>query len=340
MTRAGWRDIASRVWFETFEDRLMLVAAGLAFYALLALVPGLKATMAIYGLFADTQTVGQHFQALSAFVPAQALSVLDQQLGQIVGQGTDALGLTSVLSLAVSLWAANAGMKALFEAMNVVFEQRETRSFLRFTVLTLLATGAAIALFITALMILVALPSVLPLLGITETTQIAAQVTSAAVLLAVVWLALVGLYRWGPDRRAAQWRWLVPGATLSVLAGAIVSAVFSWYLNNIADYDAMYGSLGAIIAVMTWVWIMLLLMLVGAELNAEIEHQTRVDTTIGPQLPLGQRGATMADSVGHSARQAQQVTTRQPSAMSSPRHGAATLVGAALVMFAVVTRRR
>ncbi len=297
---AGWRDIAWRVYTEIFEDRLMLVAAGTTFYGLLALIPALTAAISVYGLIADASTVSQQLGSLSAIVPGQALATMEEHLTRIAHKRTEQLGVTFIVSLFFAIWAANAGMKALFEAMNVVFEEREERSFIWLTAVTLFATIAGIALFVVTMLVLVALPSVLTLLGLDAESRLIARIVSATILLFAVWIAVVALYRWGPDRKQARWRWLTPGATFTLVTGGLGSMLFSVYLNNFSSYDQMYGSLGAIIAFMTWLWVMATLLLVGAEISAEIEHQTSFDSTVGPSRVLGERGARMADSIGPS----------------------------------------
>ena len=295
----GWLDILHRVYHELWEDRVMLVAAGVSFYMLLALTPALSATLSIYGLISDPEIVARQISLIEPIVPAAATQTIRDQLTTVAEAPDETLGLTLVISFATALWLANNGVKALFEAMNVAYEENEKRSFVLFTVVTLLTTVGAILLFCGTMLVIVALPALLPLLGLPGSEGRPLQLAGAAVLFVATLTGVVLLYRWGPSRRAARWRWLIPGAVLSVVIGAIASSLFSWYLANFGAYDRTYGSLGAIIAFMTWIWLMATLLLMGAELNAEIEHQTTRDSTIGPGRPMGRRGAWMADTVGH-----------------------------------------
>lgn len=300
---SGWLDIGLRVYHEIWEDRVLLVAAGTAFYALLALFPGLTAIVSIYGLVADADAVANQLSAVAGFVPADAMAAIQEHLTAVVRTAEHRLSVTFVLSLLVTLWAANNGIKALFEAMNVANEEVEKRGYIRLTLITLGATLMAIALFILTMLVVIALPAVLTLMGASGSLNLLVSLASGATLLLSLLIAVLALYRWGPSRRPAQWRWLLPGAVLAVGLSALVSLGFSWYVSQFGSYDRMYGSLGAIIAFMTWVWIISILLITGAELNAEVEHQTTIDSTVGPSRPIGERGAVMADSIG-ATRQA------------------------------------
>ena len=299
----GWKDIFFRVYHESFEDHVMLVAAGITFYVLLALAPALTAVVTVYGLFADAGAVMTQLSLLEGLVPVEALDTVRDQLLRLAQRDDPGLGLTLGVSLAFALWAANNGVKALVEAMNVAFEERDDRSWIRFTAVTLLATIAAMGLFMVILLVVIALPSVIALTGLQGWITNIVQWVSGIVVLMAVWLAVLALYRWGPYRRPARWRWLLPGATFAVGVGTLASVLFSWYVTQSGSYDRMYGPLGAIIAFMTWTWLLSLVLLLGAEISAEIEHQTLRDSTVGPTRPIGDRGARMADSVGISRRE-------------------------------------
>jgi membrane protein len=297
----GWKDILWRVYEEFGQDRVMAVAAGVTYYALLALFPAIAALVSIYGLFADPATIQQHLDALAGVLPGGALETIGEQVKRISAQGGGALGVGFIVGLAVSLWSANAGMKAVFDALNIVYDENEKRSFVALNVQSLAFTFGAIAFVLLALAGIVVLPIVLDFIG--GGTESLAWLISLArwpVLLAVVVLGLALLFRYGPSRDTAEWKWVTPGGLVAAVLWLAVSVLFSWYVANFGSYNETYGSLGAVIGFMTWIWLSTIVVLLGAEINAEIEHQTAKDTTRGPPQPLGSRGATMADTVGEA----------------------------------------
>lgn len=294
---AGWKSILWRVYEEMSDDRVTLVAAGVTYYLLLAMVPGLAAFVSLYGLFADPSTVSDHLAQLRAFIPGGGMDVLESQLKRLASKGDTTLGLSLVISLAISLWSANAGVKSLFEAMNVAYDERESRSFIKLNIISL---GFTLCLIVAALLMIglaVVLPILLGYLGLGKGLEWLISGLSLLLMIVVLSLGIAALYRWGPDRANAKWRWITPGAILTLVVTAIVSLLFSWYTANFGSYDATYGSLGAMIGFMTWIWLTMIILIVGGEVNSEMEHQTARDTTTGQPQPLGQRGAAMADRV-------------------------------------------
>ncbi|MBP0615589.1 YihY/virulence factor BrkB family protein [Jiella mangrovi] len=299
--KPGWKNILLRVFSEISNDRVLLVAAGVTYYLLLAMVPAMAAFVSVYGLVADPSTVQQHISALSTLLPGGAVQIVDEQLTRLTSAANGTLGLSLVLSVAISLWSANAGVKALFEAMNVAYDEREERSFIKLTLITFAFTLCLMASAMTMIALTVVLPIVLNFVGLGEGTEWAITGASILATLALVTLGISALYRWGPCRANARWRWITPGAILSVVVIGIVSLLFSWYTANFGSYDATYGSLGALIGMMTWMWLTVIILIVGGELNSEMEHQTARDTTTGPEQPMGERGATMADRVADAS---------------------------------------
>ena len=296
----GWKDIAWRVYDGIQNDRVMLVAAGVTFYALLALFPATAALVSLYGLFADPSTISEHLRLVSGFLPDGALEVIGDQVKRIASQkGT--LGIAFIGTLALALWGANAGTKAIFDALNIIYKEREKRSFVALTLQSLLFTVGAIALMLVALAGIVVVPVMLKLLGI-------AQESGAALLSLLRWpllyllilFALACLYRYGPSRAEPQWRWVTWGSAIAGAIWIVGSLLLSWYVANFGTYNATYGSLGAVIGFMVWMWISTIVVLVGAEINAEMEHQTAKDTTEGRPKPMGVRGAKMADELGEA----------------------------------------
>ncbi len=298
----GWKDILWRTYEQIGEDRLLAVGAGAAFYLLLAMFPAITAFVSLYGLFADTHTIAQNLAALGDVVPAGALGIVQEQVTRRTETSNAALGFAFLFSLALALWSANAGMKAIIDALNVVYDEKEKRGFIKLNLVSLAFTFGAFAFVALALASVVVVPLVMSWLGLESVTAQLVEILRWPLLMLVVLLGLAVLYRYGPSREKAGWRWLSVGSAFATVAWLGGSLLFSWYLSNFANYDATYGSLGAAIGLLTWLWLSVIVILVGAELNAEIEHQTARDTTTGREQPLGTRGATMADTVGKSWR--------------------------------------
>jgi membrane protein len=294
----GWKDILWRTWEEFGQDRIMSVAAGVTYYALLAVFPAVAALVSIYGLFADPATVQDHLNTLSGVLPSGAMEIIGDQVKRIASKGGGALGLSFIIGLAISLWSANAGMKAIFNALNIVYDEEEKRSFLWLNAQSLTFTLAAIAFVLVALMGIVVLPVVLDFIGLRSSVEWLLSLARWPILLVAVIAGLAVLYRYGPSRDKAEWKWVTPGGILAAVLWLVGSMLFSWYVTNFGSYNETYGSLGAVVGFMTWIWLSSIIVLLGAEINAEMEHQTAQDTTAGPDRPMGRRGATMADHIG------------------------------------------
>jgi membrane protein len=293
----GWKDVLWRTWVEFNRDRVAATAGGVTFYALLAIFPGIGAFVALYGLFADVGEVSRQLDQLAAFVPSDALTLVADQMVRLASARAGTLSFAFVFSLLLSIWSANAGMAALFAGLNVVYEEREKRNFFVRRLVTFGFTGLAIVFGVMTTAILVAAPLALDRLGLGE--SLLTPLRWLLVLL-LAGLAFAVIYRYGPSREHARWRWVRPGAAAAAVAWVAGSLAYSWYLNHLAHFDATYGPLGAVMGFMVWIWVSVLIVLVGAEFNAEMEHQTARDSTTGPPQPLGARGATMADTVGPS----------------------------------------
>jgi membrane protein len=297
----GWKDILWRTYEQITEDRLLAVAAGVVFYGLLALFPAITAFVSLYGLFAKASTIGDHLSLLADLLPGGVLEIVQEQINRIVQKGDAKLGFGFILGLGFALWSANAGIKAIMDALNVVSDEQEKRSFIKLNLVSLTVTLGALAALLIAIGAVVVLPLVLARFGLGDVTEMLMRTLRWPALFLVVLTGLAILYRYGPSRTEPRWQWLMPGTVLAAVAWLAGSALFSWYLSNFADYDATYGSLGAAIGLMMWMWLSVIVILFGAELNSEIEHQTARDTTVGPDKPLGARGAAMADTVGEAA---------------------------------------
>jgi membrane protein len=294
----GWWQIAKRTAAEVSRDRVMTEAAGVTFYALLAIFPALASLISLYGLVADPATVSEHLSSLEGVLPGGGIDIIREQVQTLTSGPPKALGFGAILGLATSVWSANQGIKALFDALNVVNEERETRGFVRRTLLTLSFTVGALLFVLLALAATVVVPAVLAFVGLSDAVETLLNLARWPVLLLAVALFLALVYRFGPDRARPKWRWVTWGSGLAALAWLAGSAAFSWYVANFGSYNKTYGSLGAVVGFMTWIWISTIIVLVGAELNAEMEHQTERDSTSGPgEAPPGARGAAMADRV-------------------------------------------
>jgi membrane protein len=277
------------------RDRVLAVAAGVTFYGLLALFPALAAFVSLYGLIASPETVVEHLSALATMMPEDGYELIREQALKLTAQGGGELGLSLILSLALSIWSANAGMKAMFDALNIAYGEDEKRGFVTLNLISLAFTAGMLIFALIGGFAVVAIPLLLEGLYLGSVAEPLIQIGRWPVLIVVLAGGLAVLYRFGPSRDQAQWRWVSPGAVVAVLVWIVASIGFSWYVANFEDYDKTYGTVGAAIGLMMWMWISATIILVGAELNAESERQTDRDTTRGPPAPLGRRGADVAD---------------------------------------------
>jgi membrane protein len=294
----GWKDIILRSYHNIQDHRLLALAAGVAFYSLVSLVPALAAGVSSYAMFADAGTISRHLYLLADIVPGSALQLVGNEITRIAAQSDGRLTLGFLVGLAVALYSANAGMKAIFDALNIIYDEKEKRGVIRLNAISLLFTICAIAAALLAISAVVVFPLVLAGLGLSIFDRPIIALLRWPVLFVLVIVGLAVLYRYGPSRRIAKWRWLSVGSVFAALVWLAMSWLFSWYLGNVANYNATYGALGAVVGLMIWMWLSTIVVLVGAVLNAEIEHQTAHDTTIGMPKPLGTRGAVMADTLG------------------------------------------
>jgi membrane protein len=292
----SWKDVLLRVVQGVSDDRVLANAAGVTFYGLLALFPAVAALVSIYGLFADPGSIAKQLDAASGILPGGGIDVIRDQLTRLTSQGHGALGIGFAVGLVVSLWSANGGVKALFDALNVVYQEKEKRSFFRINAITLVFTLGMIGFLLLAIVGVVAVPVALKYLP--GWLGAIANIARWPILLVVVALVLSLIYRYGPSHHQARWRWLSWGSAFAAVAWLAASGLFSWYAANFGNFNKTYGSLGAVIGFMTWMWISVIVILIGAKLNAEMEHQTARESTEGPEKPLGRRGAEMADTVG------------------------------------------
>ena len=294
----GWYDILWRTYREMNSDRLLSIAGGVSFFILLAIFPAITALVSAYVLVFNASTIINNLSLLNDVVPDNVLSIVHEQAARIASNSSPALSIGFDVGMLVSLWSAMSGVKAMIDAINVIYEQKESRSFIKLNLVALAFTLAGFAAFLLAIAAIVVLPLILSPIGLGSLTETLTRIARWPVLLLVLLIGLALLYRYGPDRRAARWQWVTVGSAFAAVTWIVASFLFSWNLTSFANYNATYGSLGAVVGLMIWLWISTIVVLLGAELNAEIEHQTARDSTVGKDKPLGARGAVMADTVG------------------------------------------
>jgi membrane protein len=296
----GWKDILLRVYSNISKHRILALAAGMTYYSILAIFPALAALVAVYGLFSDPSAITRHLDQLGGFLPGGAIGVAREQLTQVASKGSQTLGLTFLVGLALSVWSANAAMKSLFDTLNIVHEEDEKRSFVKLNAISLSFTVGGVIFVVAALGSIVVVPVILNYVGFSDWGDLLLRVGRWPAMFLVLALALAIIYRYGPSREAPRWRWVTWGSAIATLFWLIVSGLFSWYAANFGKFNETYGSLGAVIGFMTWLWISAIIILLGAEIDAELEHQTARDTTTGYPRPMGMRGARMADTLGEA----------------------------------------
>lgn len=294
----GWKDILWRVYGNVSDHRILALAAGMTYYSILAIFPALAALVAVYGLFSDPASIAKHLDEVSAFIPGGAVEVAREQLTRVASKGAQALGFTFVIGLAFSLWSANAAMKSLFDTLNIVYGEQEKRGFIKLNTMSLGFTVAAIAFILCALGAVVVIPVSLKYLGLSSVADVLIRIARWPAMFVALAMGLAFIYRWGPSREAPRWRWITWGSVAATIMWILASALFSFYAANFGTFNETYGSLGGAVGFMTWLWISSIAILLGAELNAETEHQTARDSTTGTEKPVGARGAKMADAVG------------------------------------------
>jgi membrane protein len=256
---------------EVGNDRLLAVAAGVVFYGLLAIFPAVTAFVSLYGMVASYDTINDHIALLSYVLPSGGLDLVREQIGRLIAKGGDRLSFGFVAGLCVALWSANAGIKAMMDALNVIEDEDERRGFVRLNAISLTFTLGAILFLLLTIGAVVAFPLVMSTFGLASLTDLTTWLVRWPVLFALILVSLAVLYRFGPSRTNARWRWITPGILFAALAWIAGSALLSFYLSYFADYDATYGSLGAAIGLMMWMWLTTSVVLVGAELDSEID---------------------------------------------------------------------
>jgi membrane protein len=301
MPARGWKQVALRTWKQSSEDNVALVAAGVAFYTFLALVPLLGAIVLTYGIIADPQTVVGNVKSLASVMPADAAKVVGDQLMSVVQTSGSKKGFGLVLALAVALFGARNAASSIITALNIAYEEQETRGFLRVNLLALAITAAAVIMAVLAATATAAAGNLQNFLPGTPTALVwAAKAATYVLLLLGALTGAAALYRYGPDRDRAKWTWITPGTIFAAVASLVLTLGFGFYVSRFGNYNKTYGSLATIVVLVTWIWLTAFVFLFGAELNSELEHQTEKDTTAGADRPVGTRGAWSADHVASS----------------------------------------
>ncbi len=285
---SGWWLILRRTWAEADRDNISVAAAGVAFLGLLALFPTMVAGTALYGLIADPASIGRHIEPFAALLPPAGRDILFSQLASLTTQKPGSLGFGLLFSLVVALWSAGGGIRALMRSLNIAYGEEERRSFVGFAGTALILTLGSMLILAMMLAIVVGLPAVMNFIGLDRLVEIVVRLSRWPLLAAALTLALSVIYRYGPCRRKAKWRWISPGTIAATSLWLLGSAGFSLYISNFADYNATYGSLGAAMALLMWLYLGAYSVLLGAELDAATERQTLGDAK---HMPIGQRNA-------------------------------------------------
>jgi membrane protein len=296
----GWRDILLRTKQAMVDDHVSVVAAGVAFFALLALFPAITAVISVTALVLDPAQIEAQMEELAGVLPEDAASIIQGQAQDVASGAETGLGLAAIFGVLLALYGASKGMKSLIEGMNIAYDEPESRSFIKYNAVALALTLFLIFGFLVAIGAIIVLPIVVGWIGLPDGITALVDYARWPILALLVMLGLAVIYRFGPSREDATWRWVSPGAVVATILWVLASIGFEIYVRNFGNYNETYGTLGGVIVLLTWLWVSALIVLLGAELNAEIEHQTQRDTTSGKPQPRGERGAKMADNVGRS----------------------------------------
>jgi membrane protein len=294
----GWKVIIKRAYADGSEKNLSLVAGGVTYYVLLALFPGLAALVSIYGLVADPSQVEKEVGAMSGLLPGSSSDLISGELHQLVSSSGSALSIGVVVGLLLSIWSASRGMSGMISALDIAYGQQERRSWFRFNLVAIVLTLGLIVGGMVSIALIAGLPAMLSGVGVSSTTKWVAYIVEWPLLIVFVMTILAVLYYYAPDHDEPQWRWISPGAVVATLLWVVASILFTIYVAHFSDYNKTYGSLGAIVALLTWLWLSAYVVLLGAEINAGAERLTRPGATEGRPEAAGRRGADAADTLG------------------------------------------
>lgn len=299
----GWKDTLMRVKKEVSDDKVSMLAASMSYYALLACVPALTSMVLLYAWFSNPAEISRHIAEISRFLPSEAEEILRGQLTALSSKAPSTLGLSAIGSLLFSLWSASKGSTSVIEAMNIIYGEKECRGFFKRTAMALGFTLLGTVLSLVAIVVVVAMPAITAAFNFGPMFETLGNIAGWFTLLLIFSFYLSCVYRFGPCRQKAKWKWVSRGSIIASILWALTSLLFSWYAASFGDFNKTYGSLGAVVVLMTWFWLSGYIILLGGEINSELEHQTKKDTTTGQSKPMGTRGARMADTIGPSANE-------------------------------------
>ena len=298
MPLRGWGDIARRVWQRLDEDNVSILSAGVAFYAMLAVFPALGAIVSVYALIAEPADVQAHFERVSSFMPGDVSSIFNEQLLALASQEQQELSVGLIFSILLGIWSAHRGVDALVRAVTVAYKETESRNFFKLNALTYVMTLGAVLMVVTAITLMVGLPTIVAFLPFSGLMTALGGLLGWLLFVSIAVFAISVLYRFGPPRAPAKWRWVSAGALMATVLWMIGSISFSYYVSQFGQYNETYGTLSAIVVLLTWFFVTSFSLVLGATVNAELEHQTRLDSTSGKPKPMGERGAQVADTLG------------------------------------------
>ncbi len=293
--KRGWLQITKRAWAESKLDQVPLLAAGVAFFSFLSLFPAMIAAVTVYGLVATPETVARQTEAITEALPAAAADIITGQMDAITSQPQQSLGLGLVIALVLALWSASGGVGNMVTAVNLAYDEEESRGFVKRKLLSLAFTLGAILFIAVAVALIAVLPPVLDAFIPSGAVHWLITIGRYVLLLVAVAVALAVLYRFAPDRDNPRMSWVSVGATVATVIWVVASIGFSLYVDNFGSYSKTYGALAGVAVLMLWLWITAFIVLLGAEINAESEQQTTADTTSGDPQPMGRRDAVKAD---------------------------------------------
>lgn len=295
--RPGWRNVLRRTWSGMSEDHVSMIAAGVAFYWLLAVFPAIAAMISAWGMVLDPETIQRQIEQITAALPEDAARLVTEQARSVAEGAGGGIGIAAIGGLLLTLYAATRGVKSLIEGLNIIYGEEESRGFLTLNLIAFGLTLLLLVMLIAALGMIVVLPVVVDWLGLGSTFGTLASYLRWPLLAVVAVVGLAVVYRFGPSRTAPRWRWVGWGAVLATAVWVLGSVLFSVYVQNFGSYNETYGSIGAVVILLMWFWLTAFVVLMGAQLNAQMEHQTARDSTQGGHEPMGQRGARVADTV-------------------------------------------
>ncbi len=293
----GWWQVTRRAFTEASADNVGILAGGIAYAAVLAIPPALIAGMSLFGLVADPATIAQQAEGVLAALPESAQPLLRDQIVSLTQTSSGALSWSLVISILLALWSASSGTSSLMTGINIAYDEQESRNFIKLRGTALLLTLGAIIFVLLTLALVAVVPAVLNALQLGTFINVIVQIVRWVLLVVLIVIALAVVYRLAPDRDAPQFKWTSVGALVSAVLWVVASLGFSLYVNNFGSYNKTYGALAGVVVLLLWLYLTSYIILLGAEINAESEKQTKQDTTTGPPVPMGERRAEAADTV-------------------------------------------